>query len=56
MEGVARIDPARPPASANAAYLAKYAGMLADYGWTAEYFAAEYPVASASRPTRWRVG
>jgi hypothetical protein len=56
MEGVARIDPAGPPASANAAYLAKYAGKIAGSGWTAEYFAGEYPVVVRVSPTRWRVG
>ena len=55
MEGVARIDKTGPPASANAAYLAKYRGMLDGYGWTPEYFAAEYPVVVRVTPTRWRV-
>lgn len=56
MEGVARIDETGPPASANAAYLAKYRDMLDGYGWTPEYFAAEYPVVVRVTPTRWRVG
>ena len=56
MEGVARIDETAPPASANVAYLAKYRGMLDGYGWTPEYFAAEYPVVVRVTPTRWRVG
>ena len=56
MEGVARIDETGPPASANEAYLAKYRGMLDGYGWTPEYFAAEYPVVVRVTPTRWRVG
>ena len=30
--------------------------MIADYGWTAEYFAGEYPVVVRITPTRWRVG
>lgn len=55
MEGVARIDGAGPPASANTAYLAKYGSMLDDYGWTPEYFAGEYPVVVRITPTRWRV-
>jgi PPOX class probable F420-dependent enzyme len=55
-EGVARYVADEPPASANAAYLEKYGGMLDEYGWTAEYFAAEYPVALRITPTRWRVG
>jgi len=56
MEGEARIDLAAGPATADTAYLAKYQGLLAEYGWTAEYFAAEYPVPVLIRPTRWRVG
>jgi PPOX class probable F420-dependent enzyme len=56
MEGDARIDLGAGPATGNAVYLAKYAGLLEDYGWTAEYFAAEYPVPVIVRPTRWRVG
>lgn len=56
MEGVARIDTAAPPASADTAFLAKYGGMLDDYGWTPEYYAADYPVVVRVTPTRWRVG
>jgi PPOX class probable F420-dependent enzyme len=55
MEGVARIDPTSTPANENAAYLAKYQGLLDDYGWTPEWFAAEYPVPIFVRPTRWRL-
>lgn len=55
MEGIARVDPSGPPATANPAYLAKYADMLAGYGWTTEYFAGEYPVVVRVTPTRWRV-
>ena len=55
MEGRARIDADGPPATANAAYLAKYQGMLDGYGWTAAYFAAEYPLLVRITPTRWRV-
>ena len=56
MEGEARIDLAAGPATADTAYLAKYRDLLAEYGWTAQYFAAEYPVPVLVRPTRWRVG
>jgi PPOX class probable F420-dependent enzyme len=56
MEGLARIDDDGPPATANDAYLAKYRGMLDEYDWTAEYFAAEYPLLVRITPTRWRVG
>ena len=56
MEGLARIDPAGPPASANPAYLEKYGQHIADYGWTPDWFAAEYPVVVRITPTRWRFG
>ena len=56
MEGVARIDPDGPAPQANPTYLAKYQGLLDEYGWTVEYFAAEYPVVVRVTPTRWRVG
>jgi PPOX class probable F420-dependent enzyme len=56
MEGVARIDEAAPPASADTAFLAKYRGILDGYGWTPEYYAGEYPVFVRVTPTRWRVG
>ena len=56
MEGGARIDSVFPPAHENPAYIAKYQALLDDYGWTAEYFAGEYPVAILVRPTRWRLG
>ena len=55
MEGVARLDADAPPVTEDAAYLAKYAGLLAANGWSAEYFAAEYPVVVKVTPTRWRV-
>ncbi len=55
MEGVARIEPSWNPAHENAAYVAKYQGLLDDYGWTAEWFAGEYPVPILVRPTRWRL-
>lgn len=56
MEGVARIDEAAPPASADTAFLAKYRGTLDGYEWTPEYYAGEYPVVVRVTPTRWRVG
>ena len=56
MEGEARVDLSYPPADHVAAYIAKYQGLLDDYGWTAGYFAAEYPLAILVRPTRWRLG
>src|SRR4249919_594020 len=56
MEGEASIDPYDVPAHENPPYIAKYRGLLDEYGWTAEYFAGEYPVAIRIRPTRWRFG
>jgi PPOX class probable F420-dependent enzyme len=56
MEGEARIESGYAPADRNPEYVAKYQGMLDDYGWTADYFAGEYPVAILVRPTRWRLG
>lgn len=54
-EGEAWIVPDEPPASANPTYIAKYQGMLDEYGWTPEWFAAHYSVAIRIRPTRWRL-
>lgn len=54
MEGTARIDPDAPPGSANPTYLAKYEPHILAYGWTVDWFAAEYPVAIRITPTRWR--
>ncbi len=56
MEGEARVDLTYVPADQHPAYLEKYQGMLDGYGWTAAYFAAEYPIAILIRPTRWRIG
>ncbi len=55
MEGIARIDPDGPAASANPAYVAKYRGKIEGNGWTVEWFAANYPVVVRIAPTRWRV-
>ena len=57
MEGEARIDPedaaadrpTRPTSPSTRA-------CSTSYGWTAEYFAGEYPVDPRITPTRWRVG
>ena len=56
MEGEARIDLAHSPSSANPAYVAKHRHMVERYGWTLEWFAANYPVPILIRPTRWRLG
>lgn len=52
IECEARIDEATPPAGENPAYLAKYASWLERFGWTTEYFDAEYPVPVRLRPVR----
>jgi PPOX class probable F420-dependent enzyme len=56
MEGIARFDAGAPASSANPPYLAKYQGMIEDYGWDNAYFDREYPVAVRITPTRWRLG
>lgn len=56
MEGLARFDPAAPPASANPPYLAKYQPLIDGYGWTTAHFDAEYPHAIRITPSRWRTG
>lgn len=55
-EGLARIEPGAPPASAIPAYVAKYAAMIADYGWSPESFSRDYPDPIRIRPTRLRLG
>ena len=55
-EAQARLDPAAPPASAVPAFLAKYGRLIANYGWSAEQFVADYPDAIRIRPTRLRLG
>lgn len=55
MEGEARIDWSRPPASADAEYVAKYRHLIERYGWTPDWFADHYPVPIVITPTRWRV-
>jgi PPOX class probable F420-dependent enzyme len=56
MEGIARVVSEGPPASGNEPYLDKYREMIADYGWTNDWFAGEYPVLLRITPTRWRFG
>lgn len=55
LEGTARVDRDAPTADQNPPYLAKYGHRLTEYGWTVEYFMAEYPVPIRITPTRWRV-
>jgi PPOX class probable F420-dependent enzyme len=55
-EGLARLEPGAPPASAIPAYVAKYAGLIAGYDWTPESFSRDYPDPIRIRPTRLRLG
>jgi PPOX class probable F420-dependent enzyme len=43
VNGEATIDDDTPPANDHVGFIAKYQGFLDRYGWTSEYFAAEYP-------------
>ena len=54
IEGVARIEPAAPPAGA-AAYLAKYGDRIASMGWDADVMARDYPHVIKVTATRARV-
>jgi PPOX class probable F420-dependent enzyme len=56
MEGTARVASDHPVSSKVEAYQAKYLAMIQAYGWTPEYFDAEYPVPLRITPTRWRLG
>ena len=56
MEGTVRVDADGASAAANPAYLAKYERHIHAYGWTADWFAEQYPVILRITPTRWRLG
>ena len=56
MEGTVRVDVDGASAAANPAYLAKYERHILAYGWTADWFAEQYPVILRITPTRWRLG
>jgi hypothetical protein len=43
IEGEAALDSDAPPSKDHPAYSAKYVELLARYGWTPEYYGAEYP-------------
>ena len=53
IEGEARLEDG-PPSVELPAYVAKYAQKVADYGWTAESFARDYPQRIVITPTRVR--
>jgi len=55
-EALARLEPGAPPASALPAYVSKYGGLIAAYGWTPESFSRDYPDPIRIRPTRVRLG
>lgn len=55
IEGEARIDREAPPSNEAPAYREKYAGFIADHGWTPEGFAVDYPIPIRITPTRARV-
>jgi len=45
LNGTAVIDLDEPPADTNEAFIAKYREQLDNYGWTAKWFADNYPTA-----------
>lgn len=55
-EGLARLEPGGPPASAVPAYLAKYGELIRGNGWTPASFSRDYPDPIRIRPTRLRLG
>jgi PPOX class probable F420-dependent enzyme len=52
LAGVARVDPAAPPADANPAHLEKYATQIEEFGMTPASFAARFSVPIRIRLTR----
>ena len=54
VEGEARVDPATPPVTEHAAYLAKYGAWIGDLLESAEAMAAVYNVPIRVRPVRGR--
>jgi len=56
IEGEARIVADAPLSCDVPAWLAKYRGLIAEYGWSPEGTAADYPTAIRIRPTRFRFG
>jgi PPOX class probable F420-dependent enzyme len=55
IEGRAVVDPDAPRADAIDAYMGKYRGLIAGYGWTPASMAADYSVAVRVTPTRFRL-
>jgi len=54
VEGRARIDRSTPSAAENEDYLAKYGPVMADRGWSPEWFAGRYSVPIRITPTKYR--
>jgi PPOX class probable F420-dependent enzyme len=54
LEGIAVIDESLPPSTYLPGYVTKYAGDIADLGWTPESFAADYSVGLRTTVTRVR--
>ena len=54
LECEARIARELPPASEVSEYVAKYATLIDEYGWTPESFAGHYPLPIEIRPTKVR--
>jgi PPOX class probable F420-dependent enzyme len=55
IEGNAAVDPDAPRADAIDAYMDKYRGLIAGYGWTPASMAADYSVGVRVTPTRFRI-
>lgn len=53
VEGTATLEDG-PPSTTLPAYQAKYQALIAEYGWTAESFARDYPQRIVVTPTRLR--
>jgi PPOX class probable F420-dependent enzyme len=54
IEGTADLQPDGPPSTEVPAYLDKYRPLIAEYGWTPESFARDYPLRIVITPTRLR--
>jgi PPOX class probable F420-dependent enzyme len=54
LEGVATLDDAGPPSTAEPAYQAKYLPLITSNGWSPESFAHDYPQRILVTPTRLR--
>lgn len=54
LEGTALIDETAPSVDRNDQYLAKYGPVMAERGWSPEWFAENYPVHIRISPTRFR--